>query len=200
MRFLSAIFFGPKRDAAVDAADGNGAVNDGEDARAHGRLKLPQRRHDVEDWEPPIPGHVPAREQAQALVALFQSEGRFGAIPHWEIEASYGECAWINGYIQVTKLQLCRALGAVCTKVRRDVLSEDGEVIRAAHYVIPEPYVANVVPIGNKRPAAASKYGSSQPRPSRTGTRNKAQHKSKSAGGKARFHRADIAEAVACQR
>ena len=94
-------------------------------------------------------------------------------------------------------VQLAQALARVDA---RGLLAGDGEVIRAAHYVIPEPYMANVVPLGNKRPAAASKYGSSQPRPSRSGTRNKAQHKAKSAGGKARFHRADIAEAVACQR
>jgi len=202
MRILSAIFLRRNPDAAVDAVDADGACHDVKDVP----IRRPRRRDDLEDWVPPIPSHVPAKEQAHALVALFQSEERYGPIVHWEIEASYAECAWVNGFIQITKLQLARALGSICTKVRLDVLGEDGCVIRAAHYVIPQPFTAagykpsptsatgNVVPIGAKRSAipngtrlsARSAKGKvARPKPERR------------KGGR---YSADIQEAVACQR
>ena len=202
MRLLSAIFLRRNPDAAVDAVDEDVVAIDAKDAP----IRAPKRRDDLEDWVPPIPSHVPAKEQAQALVALFQSEERYGPIPHWDLEASYAECAWVNGFIQITPLQLCRALGAVCTKVRRDVLNADGEVIRAAHYVIPEPYQAssdkpkpnsatgNVVPIGAKRSAIPNGTRLS----ARSAKAKVAGHKpARRKGGR---YSADIQEAVACHR
>ena len=203
MGILRRLFFVPEPSAADDAVDEGDVGNGAKDVRASGGLRLPKRRDDVEDWEPPIPAHVPHREQAQALVALFQSEGRFGAVPHWDLEASYAECAWVNGYIQITKLQLARALSTICTKVRLDVLSDEGEVIRAAHYVIPEPYKATAdspksAPAGNVVPmrTKARRQAKASLRAER-GQRNEAR-RTQSAGRKARY-RADIAEAVACQ-
>ena len=103
------------------------------------KLVLPQRRDDVEDWVPPPRRKAPAKAQAEALVALFQSEGRAGPIPHWELTANYPECAWVQGFVQLSERQLLHALSQVCAKVRRPVDIGDGTMLRVICYVIPEP-------------------------------------------------------------
>lgn len=118
--------------------------------------RTPPRLSHMEDWCPPRARHVPARCHVEALIRLFQQEGSAGAaVPHWQLVASYAECAWVQGYVQISERQLLAALGQVCAKVRRNVDHGDGKMTRAICYVIPAPDeqgdATNVLPYRNKR-------------------------------------------------
>ena len=204
MRFLMALFFG-SRSATNSGADGTCHAADATIADAAPRaLELPTRRDDVEEWEAPIARKMPARAHVDALVAMFQHEGRTGLVPHWDLTSLYPECAWMHGFEQLTERQLQLALGKVLAKERHDVLDDDGNSVRTICYVIPAPAWANppqtqsaaagnVVPMRTKARRQAKASLSAE-----RGQRNEAR-RTQSAGRKARY-RADIAEAVACNQ
>ncbi len=203
---LTALLWKPRSDT-VQTGSCQGAAMVG-DTRP-GSLTLPRRLDHVDEWTPPRARNVAASVQASALVALFQSEGRTGPVPHWELLASYPELCWMRGFVEVSERVIWRALGQICAKVRPRLDRGDGTVSRVVCYVIPVLDVStktdkanlksapkgNVVPIGNmdgrKRPIQAKR--------ARTGMRK--QHiepASKSDRfAKGARHRADIVSAVA---
>lgn len=124
-------------------------------------LVLPDRLAEVSEWSPPPRRQTPPVAQAEALVALFQAEGRTGDVPHWELTTNYPECAWVQGFVQLSERQLLHGLSQVCAKVRRNVDVNGATMVRVVCYVIPAPawmsatdnVATNVVPIGNKKAA-----------------------------------------------
>lgn len=137
-------------------------------------VSVPRHRDDVEDWVPPQSRHAPPKSHAEALVTLFQAEGRTGSVPHWELTSAYPECAWVHGFYELSERELLKAMGQVCDKVRPMMDRGDGTVGKVVHYVIPAPAWAdsdgtasNVVPIGNKKRKRAQMAAQS----ARSGTR-----------------------------
>jgi len=100
---------------------------------------------DVVNWVAPPARKVPARMHAEALICAFQAQGRTGAQVHVALTRRYPELCWALGFVQMTDRQLLQALSQLCTKVRRDADILDKRtgtittMLRAIHYVIPEP-------------------------------------------------------------
>jgi hypothetical protein len=105
-----------------------------------GRHVLPRvpRVVEMDDFEPPMARDVPPRKHVEALMTLFQIEGRTGAVPHWEWVSNYPETAWVNGFREIPERTLLRHLGIVCAKTRQMVRHEDGKWARAICYVVPD--------------------------------------------------------------
>lgn len=118
----------------------------------HDLARLPHAAP-VAEWEPPPARDVPPRKHVEALMTLFQGEGRTGAVPHWEWIANYPETAWVNGFREIPQRTLLRHLGIVCAKTRQMVRHEDGKWARAICYVVPDVprrrASLSVVPSGN---------------------------------------------------
>jgi hypothetical protein len=123
-------------------------------AAPDGRHDLPRlpRAAPVLDWEPPPARDVAPRRHVEALMTLFQGEGRTGAVPHWEWLENYPETAWVNGFREIPERTLLRHLGIVCAKTRQMVRHEDGKWARAICYVVPDVPRGrhlSVIPNGN---------------------------------------------------
>jgi hypothetical protein len=118
----------------------------------HGGHVLPHSPH-VDEWTPPPARDEPPRKHIEALTALFQSEGKTGAVPHWEWVDNYAETAWVNGFRQLPERTLLRHLGLLCVKVRPLVQHDDGKWKRAVCYVVPDvprgKARLSVIPNGN---------------------------------------------------
>lgn len=200
MRLWLASLFGLKRDTV---RPGSSPAKDRVSCGAPIALALPQRRDDVEAFIPPPPRHVAPELHANALVALFQGEGRTGPVPHWQLYRRYPELAWMRGFYELSQREILEALGHVCAKVRPKMDRGDGTVGKVVCYVIPAPDWAKavpdspepapeksaptgiVVPIGNIGERKRQIHGKCN----RSGTRKSA--------GKGQRHRADIVSAVA---
>lgn len=175
-------------------------------AARHARLGIvtPARVASVDDWVPPERRKAPAKTQAEALVSLFQAEGRTGAVPYWDLVATYPEVAWLHGFVQLSERTILQALGQVCAKVRRDMTMDGVTMPKVVCYVIPAPawadkgeaQPANVVAIGPRRRKRAQ-LGVQQG--AHSGQRTFARLPKSGRQGKGGRHRADIGEAVACR-
>lgn len=192
MRFLSRYFFGQKSPRPTPASvQGDGIVAPLAPQQPPVALSLPPRRTDVEDWVPPIARSVAAEMHANALVAMFQQEGKTGPTPHWLIMRRYPEFCWERGFYELSEREILQAIGRICAKVRIDRMDRGDRVLaRVTCYVIPaptwvvkQPAGGNVVAIGADRRFVWNAKVAAK----------------KTASRRTRGHRADIGEAVACQ-
>jgi hypothetical protein len=198
--------FGTK---AAKATDGTATTSMAPSMDATKAMVLPTWREDVAEWVPPPAVKTPAKRQAEALVALFQQEGRTGPRSHFELLASYPEVAWANGYMQLAEGKILRALGNLCDKVRRDVHVDGITWPRVIHYVIPVPrdvaHVDNVVAMKRAHRADTSPATRRQNKKHQTfalkrkrGSKRFASNPQILGQGKGGFDRAGISQAAAC--